>query len=518
VSVSASLAGGVVASLLVVWLILFQAARLYTTPLAYDDAYLAAAPKSLALGHGYATHYPAPQPFDVRLGVGPALQLPAAALIALFGIRYWVPGLTTVLAINVLLFSIGAHLRRRYPPAARHRIVVAGLLAMAVVSVDADAWMVSHWYALLGDIPASLLVILGVLLLARDLDTQGTPRARTGLVFGLAVQVKLVTTLGIASAIVVGIVAAWRTGRPGRVRTAALFVMATLLPSALTQLWQMWALGGPAMYLEHLAAWNAYFLSEGSGSGVPTQMSLNRWLFARFFVNAAAAGNYLGGRLASVALFVLFGLLAARIAAFDHNQQDRPPEARVASALLLTAALVHGCWWVTLSTTGWINHLLPALLYLAAAFAVALSLPATTRLAIATSVAALLVAIPRLAFLPAYLPTVSRAPGIDSALEVRDAVLAQKAMGMTHVACGWWVPRDIEYLLPDVGNFEDCMRIDRSQFGTGMVVLVRSLIFWNWERNDRFRLFAETCERTTLLRNAHYAVSRCTASSDQLGR
>lgn len=81
---------------------------------------------------------------------------------------------------------------------------------------------------------------------------------------------------------------------------------------------------------------------------------------------------------------------------------------------------------------------------------------------------------------------------------------------MEAAGCGWWVARDLEYLLPEVGNFEDCLRIDRADFGKDPLVLVRWVPFWNWSGDEQMQRFSDTCEKTTLFRNAHYVVSLCT--------
>jgi hypothetical protein len=501
---------------LLAWLVVFQAARLYTTPLAYDDAYLAAAAKSLALGHGYATHYPSPQPFDVRLGVGLALQVPAAGLIALLGNRYWVPGLATAIAIDVVLLAILVHLRRRLEPETLHRVAVGALAAFAVMTADGDEWILSHWYTFLGDIPAALAVILGILLLSHDRATTGVPSLAAGLVLGAAVQVKLITALGMAPAVADALVTGWRSRAPGARREVGVFAAALLLPGVAVQLWQLWALGGLRGYRAHLAAWRAYLGSESSGSGLSALHSASSpgaALLSRGLANGGVAMSYLGAPTATAALVVLGLLIVVRLGRpFRRDAAGRCDELRLAGALLSLAFVVHTSWWLFLSANGWSNHLLPSFLYLAGAFALALGVPARTPLRVATYAAAALVLVPRLSFLPAYLPSLARSPALDAALEVRETVIAQKRQGLAHLGCGWWVARDLEYLLPDVGNFQDCLLVDPAQFPMGRFVLVRNLTFWNWERSERLQRFADTCEQTLLFRNAHYTLSRCTRS------
>lgn len=282
------------------YLLAFQVTRLFATPMAYDDAYLAAAAKSLAFGHGYATHYPGPQPFDVRLGVGAALQLPAAGLIALLGNRYWVPGLANILVIQVLLAAIALHLRRRLAPDARDGVALAGLVALLVITTDRDEWILSHWYAFLGDIPASLAVILGCLLVADGIDRRRTPGFAAGLALGLALEIKLIALLGIMPALLATFWFGWRARDWISGQKLLRFAGAVLLPIGLAQLWRLWALGGLQGYRVHQRAWGSYFSSEG-GSGLSllaTVMSF-RPLAARAATNGRLAVDYFRWRYRS---------------------------------------------------------------------------------------------------------------------------------------------------------------------------------------------------------------------------
>jgi len=496
---------------LFIWLLIFQAARLYSTPLAYDDAYLAAAAKSLAFGHGYATHYPSVRPFDVQLGVGLTLEFPAAGLIALFGNEYWVPGLTTVLTIDILLVAIFFQLKRRLPITDLYRVATAGLLALAVLTADSDEWLLSHWYAFLGDIPSALAVILAILFLARDLAQTGAPRASTGLLMGLAINVKLVAVLGVAPAMLFGVLVGHRSAR-GSVRNSSLFIIAALVPSVLVQLWQLWTLGVQG-YFDHLVAWQAYLATEGSGSGfsgVLAAIVSDRAPFSRALVNGPVAIAYLGGAISATAVVVLTALIAVQLSGRRANGDAVGGENRIAAMLLWLALVVHAGWWAILSSRDWINHLLPAFAYLAASFAISLALKPRRSLMIATWTVAIVVAIPRLSFLAGYVPVFSQHTQIKAAMEVRQLLLSRQARGEVLIACGWWVPRDLEYLLPGVGNFRDCFEMDRLTVAGGRSVLVRNVVFWNWEQNPRMQAFADSCERTIEFRNAHYVLSRCT--------
>jgi hypothetical protein len=430
--------------------------------------------------------------------------------------RYWVPGLANILVIQVLLAAIALHLRRRLAPDARDGITLAGLVALLVITTDRDEWILSHWYAFLGDIPASLAVILSCLLVADGIDRRRTPGFAAGLALGLALEIKAIALLGIMPALLATFWFGWRSQDWISGRKLLQFAGAVLLPTGLAQLWRLWALGGLQGYLVHQKAWGSYFASEG-GSGLSLLATAKS--FGPFAARAATNGrvviDYFAGGIAVAAVLALTLLMAARLLRSDNHVAlptagSHGRQLRIAGALLWAAFMVHTCWWLLLSSTGWINHLLPALLYLAGSLALTLALPGTRPLVIATFLATATAAVPRLPAFQGGLPVWSRDPGVSSALEVRDLLVAQKAKGWRPLGCGWWVARDLEYLLPGVGNFEDCLRIDRADFGEDPLVLVRWVPFWNWGGDEQMQRFSETCEKTTLFRNAHYVVSLCT--------
>jgi hypothetical protein len=298
----------------------------------------------------------------------------------------------------------------------------------------------------------------------------------------------------------------------GGVRRSVQFVVATLVPGIAVQLWELWTLGARA-YVDHFAAWQAYLASESSGSGLSGVLAAigpDGALFPRAFVNGNVAIAYFGGAISATAILVLTATIALRLRGRGADGDPPRGEQRIAGALVWTALIVHAGWWVLLSSRDWINHLLPAFVYLAAAFAVSLAMKPQRSLTIATWTVVLTVAIPRLAFLASYIPVFSQDPKIHSAMEVRDLLLSRQAKGDVLVACGWWVPRDLEYLLPSVGNFRDCFGMDPVTVAEGRSLLVRNVNFWNWEQNPSMQAFADSCERTIQFRNAHYVLSRCT--------
>jgi hypothetical protein len=163
-----------------------------------DDAFAAHVAKNLASGYGYAssvqtgTPYYQIVPFDPSITTGPTLILPVSLVLSLFGNRASAPGLTIVCINAVLLLSIYGVLRRNADGIRLHAAVALFvLLTFGLFSLHFE-----HWYALLGEVPATLLVILGAAFWASRPES---PRhiAVAGLLFGLAVLSKLLALISL---------------------------------------------------------------------------------------------------------------------------------------------------------------------------------------------------------------------------------------------------------------------------------------------------------------------------------
>jgi len=83
------------------------------------------------------------------------------------------------------------------------------------------------------------------------------------------------------------------------------------------------------------------------------------------------------------------------------------------------------------------------------------------------------------------------------------------------VGYGWWVTRDLEYLLPTAKNFRDVLRLKPSEVENKKIVLVRSE-FFNWEESQDEDEYRATCERNVLLRQLPFVISLCRSLPSEL--
>ncbi len=230
-----------------------------------DDAYSAVVAKNLATGLGYTSTIPAGSlvfvatPFDPYATTGPTLILPTAILVKLFGNSYWVPGLSAVICWSILLLGLGL-LARTYNAGAGLALSTLAFLSLNyVIPVYEQAWDI-----LIGEVPAALLLVLGVFLFFQS-DTRRF-KILAGISFGLAILTKSLS-LGAIPAFFLGL-ASWellnwhnRTSARliGLLRSCGWMSAGLLLPPALFEAWKYLALG-PALYVQRLgASWQVFF-------------------------------------------------------------------------------------------------------------------------------------------------------------------------------------------------------------------------------------------------------------------
>jgi hypothetical protein len=77
--------------------------------------------------------------------------------------------------------------------------------------------------------------------------------------------------------------------------------------------------------------------------------------------------------------------------------------------------------------------------------------------------------------------TFERDSRLSALLQARDKIMEfQGNESILLVGCGWWVPRDLEYVLPAVDNFKDCFQLTKNEVAEKRIWLVRNEI---WARN-----------------------------------
>jgi len=424
-----------------------------------DDALFAVPAKNLAFGEGYLATFPPAQTraHDVRLfdtsatTTGPTLVVPVAAAIHLFGNRYWVPGAVTALASVALLAALAATWRRLLGPDAWLALTLL-IVILQLVTIDHYVF----WFTLLGELPASLLVVLAASLLAGEARRPRRAFA-AGLGLGAAILTKSVAAIGVAAiaATLAGLaVAALWTSRRGTPRPAlvpwrALFAggLGCVLPLAAFDAWKLSSLGWSG-YVQLKADERLFLAShDGSGIGYLTRAGLDG-VATTLHTNWGVLAKFLGGSTSEVALLAA---LTVGVVAF---RRAREPAERLV-LLLAAAALAHAGWWLFISFAGWTRHLAPGLVYLCAATAVAVRRWPLDRRAAALAALMVIALAPRSNRLG---EVVARAPYFEPDPRTRAMLLTAAYLeglepGHLKAATSWASVQDLEYLAPGSRNF-----------------------------------------------------------------
>ncbi len=480
----------------------------------YDDAFIASVAKNTARGYGYSTSYHEIDPFDPEVSTGPSIIFPTALLIRVVGNRYWVPNLTITAAIWTALLLLIAQVHRRLPKTQAY--VWTGLVAAGLLIFTTGE------FGLLGEVPAVCLIGSCFIWLSDPGEDDRVKGMLAGLALGLAIQAKLIALFVVPAAALFQAAAALGRGRSSRLHlrwTRLAWCLAGLaMPLAAWQAYQVIGAGSLAGWADVQLRELGFLAGPRSLSGVgqvrlaASAIGVVKVNVAR---NAVALSMYAGGwwRL----LPALCGLGIAAVMLFRSPRASL--QTRRLACLLSSAVLVHLSWWLAISPTGWYRHLLPGIMYGLLLTAVLVS--EATRLsfrfgAIVTASCAVTAAL----VLPFWAVRGSESSNVfqwtfkpdgrlRSLLTTRARLIElQKDPSVVLVGCGWWVPRDLEYILPGVNNFSDCYRLQPSQIAERRVVLVRNEYF-NQDNNQVLARYREACDRQVLYRQDPFVVSQC---------
>jgi hypothetical protein len=476
-----------------------------STSIFYDDAHNANVAKNLAFGFGYSTSYHEIIPFNPEASTGPTIILPAAALVRVFGNQYWVPNaaisICIGLAFTLFLFTLRGYL------SANEFLVAAGLIAIGLVLYPDEI-------GLLGEVPGALLASAAVLIVCRGRYGPFASGA-AGTLLGLAVLCKLIIALVFVPALLYLLFypdkGAGRRSR-SRIADAAVFGFATVAPFMIWQVCQVLLIGGAWQDVIAMKAGQLSFFAKWSGIGeVRDAGSVSEFFISKLARNGRQLPGYFGGWLFLVfgATSLLFSIGAATLAFLRRRERAPLPGAVLVMSL---AAVTHFGWWLAFSREGWYRHLLPGVLYfMIAAVLAVIAVARTSRAGALVSVTLLMLSwLPLVRLRSEFLKVSYRVqPRVAALLATRDELVKlQRQSHPVMAGYAWWVTRDLEYVLPSVGNFKDVLRLPQSELGRRPLILVRNE-FFNWEKSPVITAFANACDHHVLFRADPFVVSRC---------
>jgi hypothetical protein len=426
-----------------------------------DDAYFASVAKNLAFGLGYGTTATGDGfvLFDMGITTGPAVILPAAGAIALFGHRPWVPGAVAVAlwcTLATLVFRAARKAATDVSPGGLRDASLLFLLGIPLLF----PFHFETWSNLLGEAPAALFLLLGFALLAAE-ELSIRTVCLASLACSLAVLSKIVTLPGYV-ALVVGLAVRLAIVERRGIRVTATHLLASGLafigPLLLFEAAKVVSFGNLRLYGEHVAR----KLSFIGGQGLP---SIARpGLLSRMVTHDGDVAGRFG-------LSVIQSLIGVACAFAVILRSGRQSLVRMAIPIVLTVAMTAG-WFLFLSN-GWPRSYLIAMILVGGLVAVAVaSMESRTRLPAALAVLAILLSVNhgKLPYLAHGMENGWFRPSdeLESAMAVTnmiDEALDDPEEGPVFVTQWWGATVDIEYYSRHANIFESHTRLgDRDAF------------------------------------------------------
>jgi hypothetical protein len=462
-----------------------------------DDALFATVAKNLAWGFGYSSslgHGPngVLERFEVNITTGPTLILPVSGAVRLLGNQFWVPGAVQVTLWTVLLVAVW---RALGAVASRGRAGIVGALFLLVI-YSVSPYHFEHWFAMLGEVPAALALVLSLTIWAAH------PESRQRCFFAamlcsLAVVTKLLAVIYAATFLAAAVVVVGLSGHRELKhlwRLLGPFLVGFLVPILAFEAWKAALLGGEA-YLAHLRGL-AYILSnQGTSHSAfwPAEITTRLIAFSTRF------GVSLPGLLV---LAVFGGSLVWRTGS---------PAFRRLYLVLGAGIVVHTCYWLVLSI-GWPRYIYMGVILLCALVSIpylALEGRGPIMLYSAALALSLLGTVGRLHGPIAGLGGAWFAPSTfrlnqDSVVRFLDARLDRRPF------VGQWAApvADLEYLSKGVLGFKGYSALTLADLSRGVLVVTNSR--FHDAGDKQFSSFVTSCGQPVLAA-APYAIHECGA-------
>jgi hypothetical protein len=455
----------------------------HTAALDYDAAYNASVAKNIAIGVGYASSYHELVPYDPTMTLGPAVVLPLAVWLRIFGTGLEAPLVFQALQSLALLLLLLAVAWTAAPENRGKRVL---LLLGAIVAYAAISDSSRYWFMPYGDVQTALLLVAGALLWV---DERPRRQLIGAALLGTTLLVKLFSIFGLAAILL----CSWKRPRAPAPHRRKL-LLALVAPSLLWWIWIAIRIGSEMPY--YLQS-SLTFLAQ-AGSGLTHLGDVARLFVPRLLPRLGVLIDYLGGAWMAPIFAAL--LILGRVGARDASPSLR----RAATALLWSGPLLLA-WWLVFSSQGFPRHLYIARYCVVCAMALDLSaLTGRARLAGYAMGAALLIAG------VIALPLVDRR-GQRARLEAVAQFLVEREKDPRTMLLGngWWANRGLEYAMPGALHFRDVRRLDAADAQGRTLYLVRQNRLWNHEHDPQVDAWTRECDEHIVYRLDDYTVSQC---------
>jgi len=485
--------------------IFFQIIRIAIPQFEYDSSYNATIAKNMSLGYGPSSSYDGIKMFNPEVTTGLTLILPVALGIKVFSNTPWVPNAICSL-INIILLLVILYLPRNFNFIDKKKLWIwrALFLAFIVMSFSLESNLMvfhSEFSAVLGEFPAVLLIIISAITLILS-ENRKSMYFLAGLIGGLAFATKtmaLISVIPIFFTYLLLTCKKW-SDLKSKVFPIISFFIGFFAPYLLTEIYKYIEMGSVFKYLELKAQEHEFFVTSGSG----VQSHYN--VFYKFYLNS----QILISKLGFLRYFILLGFPAICMFKLFFIKRLNLNKSVLLMSVLMCAAFVNIGWWLFCSM-GWIRHFsIGWMLFLTALSASVFYIDTKNKYIYSLII---------LLFL-----TIPSSINVDKSFVKFNALNNHKLQAQneavkfisTHneykyYGCNWWANRDLEYALPKVNNFSNCM--DSKNFNNKIhnKALVRTMGYWNWENNPAATALKNKCEKNILFKNNYYIISSCDA-------
>ncbi|MFU2210958.1 hypothetical protein [Solidesulfovibrio sp. C21] len=476
-----------------------------SVPLDYDAGYNASIAKNIANGLGYVSSYHNLIMFNRQVTTGPVMIFPLAFAIRILGNLYYLPGLFA-LCLNMFLLSMIIIVRYKMIGWKANGVDTILDIFFFVLFILFSA-LPNYWCVFLGETPATLCLILGLLLYYLDTDKKAI-LFLSGLALGLAVMIKMIVILPLVVFIGFECLTGLRTTRGSRDVLASIrafikkndpFFVALVAPCIFFEIYKIWALKSFVKY-SILKKYELFFFLNKSGT--------SDFSFIKLVGNIKDQLLLLSSNSLSL-IFVFFLLGSFTFAIFNFRRYC--DKNRLASSML-TMSFAFLVWWVIGDKKYiWIRHYyVGQVLLIVGLYLFINTLEIRHKFLIATLFLLMTLSLTRYSLLG----FIQSAQTYAKIQETYDAVhFVDTHRDYTFIATGWWVPREIEYLSDRYLVFKDAIPM-LSGLPYGNYYLVRNKKVWNWDKDRLFYKIASLCDKKIVFENDLYIISQC----DHIGR
>ncbi len=475
---------------LFILLISFQLTKAFNTPLWIDSAMFAIAAKSVAFGQGYsAVFYNQLFPFSPGITCGPVVILATALMIKLLGNAFWVPGFTIILLTGILFVIAFRQLKTVVDnPVIRWQAAALFLLAVMLLTnhdIDNPSEKMLLWHALLGEIPSALFVITGILYSARH---RGNPQglAIGGLLLSLGGLCKLQAFIAVP---VVGLCLAISYCRPphsvksGRaIQNIIAYGIGVVSLPILFEIAKIIGIGGVDAYLRMMAEL-ARVTQDLNFTPRPDIILGKFYVLAEYMgiTHVPPDAGGLGHLLSRLILAFVMWLCIKSIIFCKHYCADhltfRTSSAEWAIGVLLCCCIAHFAWWLFVFSLTMSRYTTQGIFYGCAALALWMSQCAIHNPAkgnIAFLVVILFLCCVRYDAVAYFWTAINHNDALQEEQQALHVLKTAQERNPNLVIFSCGNAMEMEYLMPETGNFLNCDLMSQAFLATHEAVLLSS--------------------------------------------